>query len=150
MLGMTDEAKDNPCRGALWAMRIAFALVFVINVQCALSFVIWPASFAAAYELDGVAGNAAVQGIGIAFLMWNATYPAFIVQPKRFDVLGWVILAQQAIGLVGETFLLFSLPAGHDVLSSSIMRFIAFDAAGLVIMAITWTIWLFTRKRACG
>ena len=148
MCAMTGEAKDTRNRGALWALRIAFAIVFIINVQCALSFVIWPASYAAAYELEGVAGNAAVQGIGIAFLMWNATYPAFIAQPQRFSVLGWVIIAQQIIGLIGETGLFISLPAGHEVLASSVMRFIVFDAAGLVVMFITWAIWLAARRRA--
>ena len=148
MCAMTGEAKDTRNRGALWALRIAFAIVFIINVQCALSFVIWPASYAAAYELEGVAGNAAVQGIGIAFLMWNATYPAFIAQPQRFNVLGWIIIAQQIVGLVGETGLFISLPAGHEVLASSVMRFIVFDAAGLVVMVITWVIWLAARRRA--
>ena len=117
-------------------VRIAFALVFIINVQCALQFVIWPQSFMGAYELSGAAGAAAVQGIGVAFLMWNATYPAFIAKPDRFKVLGWVIVAQQAIGLIGESLILATLAAGHDLLAASILRFIAFDAAGLVIMLI--------------
>lgn len=30
------------------------------------------------------AGAAAVQGLGVAFLMWNATYPAVIVSPRAF------------------------------------------------------------------
>lgn len=118
-----------------WFARIAFAAVFVINVHCALQFILAPAQSAAAYELGGVAGEAAVRGIGIAFLMWNATYPAFIVAPRRFKVLGWVVLAQQAIGLIGETALYLGLPSGHDVLASSVLRFITFDGAGLVLMA---------------
>ena len=125
-------------RSAIWAIRIAFALVLAVNVQCALQFAFTPGDFAAAYELEGVPGEAAVRGLGIAFLMWNATYPAFIAAPRRFPVLGWVILAQQAIGLVGESALLFGLPAGHDMLAESVTRFIAFDAAGLAIMGITW------------
>ena len=131
-------------KAAAWFARIAFAAVFVVNVQCALSFAFAPADFAGAYELGsaGVAGQAAVRGIGIAFLMWNATYPAFIVAPQRFRVLGWVILAQQAIGLVGESLLFATLPAGHDVLASSVLRFIAFDGAGLVLMGIAFAVML--------
>ncbi len=125
-------------KAATWFARVAFAAVFAVNVQCALSFALSPADFAGAYELSGVAGEAAVRGIGIAFLMWNATYPAFIVAPLRFRVLGWVVLAQQAIGLVGESLLLFGLPAGHDALAASVTRFIAFDAAGLVLMGIAF------------
>ena len=134
-------------KAATWFARVAFAAVFVLNVQCALQFILNPGGFAAAYELSGVAGEAAVRGIGIAFLMWNATYPAFIVAPRRFHVLGWVILAQQAIGLVGETLLLLELPAGHDVLAASITRFIAFDGAGLVLMGVAFACMLIAEKR---
>ena len=129
------KGRASAITAATWFVRIAFAAVFVINVQCALQFTLAPAQSASAYELGGVAGEAAVRGIGIAFLMWNATYPAFIVAPRRFKVLGWVILAQQAIGLVGETALFLGLPGGHDVLAASVLRFIAFDGAGLVLMA---------------
>lgn len=134
-------------KAATWFARVAFAAVFVVNVQCALSFTFSPGDFAAAYELDGVAGEAAVRGIGIAFLMWNATYPAFIVAPMRFRVLGWVILAQQVIGLVGESFLLASLPAGHEALASSVTRFIAFDGGGLVLMGVAFACMLIADKR---
>lgn len=134
-------------KAATWFARVAFAAVFVINVQCALSFALWPEAYAGAYELSGVAGEAAVRGIGIAFLMWNATYPAFIASPKRFVPLGWVILAQQAIGLVGESLLLFGLPAGHDVLAASVMRFIAFDGVGLVVMGAAFAWFLHVNRR---
>lgn len=116
------------------AARIVVAAVFLINVQCALSFVLQPASFAGAYELSGVSGNVAVQGIGVAFLMWNATYSAVIANPRRYRAVFLIVLAQQAIGLVGETAILLGLPAGHEVLAASILRFIAFDAAGLIAM----------------
>lgn len=134
-------------KAATWFARVAFAAVFVVNMQCALTFILNPVDFAAAYELGGVPGEAAIRGIGIAFLMWNATYPAFIVAPQRFRVLGWVILAQQAIGLVGESALLFGLPAGHDVLAASVTRFIAFDGAGLALMGVAFACMLIAEKR---
>ena len=127
--------------------RIAVAIVFVLNVQCALQFVFWPASFAGAYELSGVAGEAAVRGLGVAFLMWNATYPAVIASPRRFRALYVVVLVQQAIGLVGESAILLGLPAGHDVLAASILRFIAFDAAGLIAMAAAFAWLAFNARR---
>lgn len=123
------------------AARVAVAIVFALNVQCALQFALWPEAFAGAYELSGVAGQAAVRGLGVAFLMWNATYPAVIASPRRFRALHAVVLVQQLIGLVGETAILLGLPGGHDVLAASIQRFIAFDAAGLVLMMATF-IWL--------
>lgn len=128
-------------RAATWGARIAVAIVFVVNVQCALSFALWPGSFAGAYELSGVAGDTAVRGIGVAFLMWNATYPLVVWQPRRFRFLFGVILAQQAIGLAGESWILATLPPGHGVLAASIGSFIAFDAFGLVIMAAAFA-WL--------
>lgn len=127
-------------------MRVAFAAVFAMNVQCAVQFALWPADFCAAYELSGVAGEAAVRGIGIAFLMWNVTYPAVIVDPERFRALGWVVLVQQLVGLVGESLLLLTLPAGHDVLAASVLRFVVFDGAGLVLMAAAWACALLTSR----
>ena len=53
------NARDVPAVAA----RIAVALVFALNVQCALQFVLWPGAFAGAYELSGVAGEAAVRSL---------------------------------------------------------------------------------------
>lgn len=137
---------DRPARvrRAAWLVRLAFALVFVINVQCAVSFVLWPDAYAASFEVAGVPGAAAVQGLGIAFLMWNATYPAVIASPLRFRAVAVIVLVQQAIGLVGESWLRLGLPAGHAALSASIERFVLFDAAGLVLMAAAfgWLLWV--------
>lgn len=143
-------ANEQPVRVRRAAMlaRAAYALVFAINVQCAVLFVLWPDAYAPSYELSGVAGAAAVQGMGIAFLMWNATYPAVIANPARFRALAVVVLAQQAIGLAGESWLRWGLPAGHVALSASIERFILFDAAGLVLMgaAFAWLSWVERRE----
>ena len=135
-------------RVARWVVRLAFAAVFAVNVDCALSFIISPEAYMGAYELAGVSGAAAVRGIGVAFLMWNVTYPAFIALPERWPVLGWVILAQQLVGLVGESLILAGLPAGHATLAAGIKLFIASDAAGLVAMAAAFAVWLVLRRRA--
>lgn len=140
-----DVPQGNPrsARAAAVLVRIAFAIVFVVNVQCAASFVLQPDAYAPAYELSGTSGAVAVQGLGIAFLMWNVTYPAVIANPRRFRALGAVVLAQQAIGLAGESWIRLFLPDGHAVLAASIERFIAFDAFGLALMAATfaWMLW---------
>ena len=128
-------------RAAVAAVRLAFAIVFAVNVQCAVSFVLWPGNFTTAYELSGVPGEAAVRGTGVAFLMWNATYPAVIANPRRFRALAVVVVAQQLIGLAGESFILATLPQEHTALAASITRFIAFDAAGLALMAAS-LVWL--------
>ena len=121
--------------------------IFFINVLCAVDFVASPASFAPGYQLEGIPGAVAVQGIGIAFLMWNATYPLFIWKPCRWRVLGWVILAQQAIGLVGELFIASTIPAGNALLTNSIARFVGFDAIGLVIMGASFALLMRASRR---
>lgn len=132
---------------AAWLCRICFAIVFVVNVHCALGYVISPSDFAGGFQLSGAEGAVAVQGIGIAFLMWNATYPLFIVSPQRFRVLGFVVLAQQIIGLIGECAIYFGLPSGFAQLAGSINRFIEFDAFGLIIMTVSFIIFCVLAKR---
>lgn len=136
-----DRQSDKRAVVALWACRVCFVLVFVVNIQCAFSYVFTPESFTGGFQLSGVEGMVAVQGIGVAFLMWNATYPAFIVSPQRFRVLGVIILFQQVIGLIGESAIYLSLPEfGYAQLAHSITRFIVFDAAGLVLMALSFIV----------
>lgn len=123
-------------RIALWAARLAVALVFVVNVQAAVSFLLFPENYLASYELSGVPGTIALQGLAIAFLMWNATYPLVIVDPYRYRVVFGIVLAQQVIGLVGESILLLTMESGHAQLSESILRFISFDSFGLLLMGL--------------
>ncbi|WP_302963988.1 hypothetical protein [uncultured Adlercreutzia sp.] len=133
---------------ATWIVRICFAFVFVVNVQCALGFVFTSEAYMGAYELAGVPGRVGVQGIGVAFLMWNCTYPLVIWQPRRHKTLAGVVLAQQIVGLVGESLIRVTLPAGHDLLASSIDLFITFDAVGLVLMGASFAALLLTSKCA--
>lgn len=109
---------------------------------CAFQFLIAPAQFAGAYQLSGVAGEAAVRALGVVFLMWNVTYPPFIAAPERFSVLGPVILVQQLLGFGGEALIFAGLPAGYEMLGGSILRFMAFDGAGLALMATAYFIFL--------
>lgn len=134
-------------RRAEWFARAVVAIVFAWNLDCALSFIAQPDRYAGSFELAGVPGEAAVRGLGIVFLMWNATYPLVIWRPRRHLALYAVVLAQQAVGLVGETWLLVTLPGGHDALVSSVMRFIAFDGAGLVLMGAAFVGLLMTGGR---
>lgn len=138
------STSDN---AAIWLVRVCFTIVFVWNVLCAVQFIGAPAPFVGAYQLSGIAGEAAIRGMGVVFLMWNATYPLFIYQPARFKVLGAVIVAQQLIGCVGEGVIWASLPSvGYEVLASSILRFMAFDATGLGLMLISSAFCLCRRK----
>jgi len=127
------DRDHEPGRG-VWLARAVVGAVFAVNVACALSFLARPEAYAPGFELSGVPGRALVRGLGILFLMWNATYPPVILQPARHRLLFAVVLAQQAIGLAGEAWLWLVLPEGHDALRATGLRFIVFDGAGLLAL----------------
>jgi len=133
----------------VWFARAAVGAVFVVNVWCALAFILDPASYVAGFELAGVPGTVVVQSFGILFLMWNATFPPVIWDPSKHRTLFGVVLAQQAIGVIGEIALWSTLPTGHDTLLATGLRFLRFDAVGLAAMAVAF---LLTRGRPdrCG
>nr|AHF24240.1 hypothetical protein [uncultured bacterium Contig224] len=129
-------------KAQIWIARVLVTAVFAINVQCAIQFIAWPESYTYAYQLSGASAEAVVRGYGICFLMWNATYPPVIAAPHRYRVLFIVVIAQQLIGLVGESLLLASLgqAAGLGTLAASITRFIIFDGAGAVLLVIAFAL----------
>ncbi|HIW75985.1 hypothetical protein [Gordonibacter sp.] len=137
---MNERTETRGQKAAAFAARVAVALVFVINVQCAVLYVVHPEAYVAGFELPGEEGVIAVRGLGVAFLMWNATYPAVIANPQRFRALYVVVLVQQVIGVVGESWIRLTLPANHAALAATINRFITFDAAGLILMTATFII----------
>jgi len=139
-------SRNNPRRrpSLLWLARFVVGVVFILNVSCALAFLMRPDRYASGFELTGVQGRIMVQAVGILFLMWNATYPLVVMHPYRYRTLFAVVLAQQAIGVVGETWLLASLPAGHPALWATGVRFIVFDGLGLLGMGILF--WLLGRR----
>ena len=136
-----DDPRRNP--SLLWLARIVVGVVFVINVSCAIAFLLRPDRYAPGFELTGVQGRIMVQAIGILFLMWNATYPLVVIHPHRYRPIFAVVLVQQAIGVLGEIWLLASLPAGHPALWATGVRFIVFDGLGLIGMGILF--WLLGR-----
>ena len=123
-----------------WVCSMCFTIVFIVNIHCAISFIVDPGPYAWNFGLRGDSGHFAVRGLGIAFLMWNATYPVFIALPNLFKVVGGIVLAQQLIGLIGESLLLPYLPHASFLFAASIMRFIEFDAFGLLIMTIAFVL----------
>ena len=121
--------------------RLAFALVFAVNVHCAVGYLIHTEAFLPSFDATGEAGIVALRGIGVAFLMWNATYPAVIWDPARFRALAFVVLVQQGIGLAGESWIYLGIPAEYPALMATIRAFIAFDGFGLAVMLAS-TVWL--------
>jgi hypothetical protein len=121
--------------GKKWLARIFVSSVFAANLTAAIPFILSPARFTHGFEVAGVAGEVQVRGMGILFLMWNATYPAVILHPDRNRVLFGIVLVQQVIGLVGEIAMWMMLPAQHLLLRATGTRFILFDGIGLIALS---------------
>ena len=75
-----------------------------------------------------------VRGLGVLFAMWSVAYLPLIAHPDRHRILFGVILAQQVVGLAGESWILATMPPGHAVLAAAGLRFIVFDGLGLVVL----------------
>lgn len=124
----------------LWAARVALALVLAWNLQAALAFILAPDAHAPGFEVGGVPGRVIVRGFGILFLMWNVPYVAALIQPLRQIVPFACAVVAQFIGLMGETWMLVTLPSGHDALRATGLRFIAFDGVGFVLLLVTFAL----------
>ena len=110
-------------------------------------FLLWPERYAPGFELTGAPGAAAVRGLGVLFLMWNVPYAVALWNPLRYRVSLCEAVAMQAIGVVGESLIYFGLPIAYAIARSSIMRFIMFDALGLVMLILALClIYLFQGK----
>jgi hypothetical protein len=123
----------------LWAARFLIAIVVAWNLECALVFLLKPGVFTPGFELTGIPGAAAIRGTAALFVMWNIPYLVALWHPRRNRVSLWEALAMQAVGLAGEGFIFATLAPGHATLSNSLLRFISFDAAGvLALMVAVW------------
>lgn len=124
----------------IWISRLLIFIVTAWNIQAALLFIISPSILVGAYELSGVAGEAAIRGVGVLFLMWNVPYLFAVFHPVRYRLALVFALLMQLTGLIGESYILSTLPIEHAILRTSILRFIAFDGIGLVLLFIAWMV----------
>jgi hypothetical protein len=118
----------------VWGARLLIGVLLFFNLQCALSFLSSADLYAGAFELDGTAGRAMVQGLGLLFVMWNVPYAVAFYHPQRYRVSLYEAVVMQAIGLGGETFLSLAVTGGHEVLLASVHRFMLFDGVGLLLL----------------
>lgn len=119
----------------LWLSRLLIAIVTAWNLQAAAIFFLAPERFAPGFELSGVPGEAAVRGVAVLFVMWNVPYLVALWHPRRHRLSLWQALVMQVIGVLGESYIYATLPAAHVTLRAAILRFAAFDAAGLVLLS---------------
>jgi hypothetical protein len=132
----------------LWAARLLIAVVLAWNLECALVFLLNPGVFAPGFELAGIPGEAAIRGFAVLFIMWNIPYLVAFWHPQRNRLSLGEALAMQTLGVIGESLILFSLPAGHPLLHASLLRFIIFDASG--VAALLGAVLLVPSKLAAG
>ena len=125
-------------RSRIWLVRFLIGIVLAWNVQAGIVFILSPASFVHAYGLSGIPGEATVRGFGVLFMMWNVPYLYAAIDPVRFRMGLVFALWMQSIGLLGESYIYFTLPLGENILRISVLRFILFDGAGLVILLIAF------------
>lgn len=140
----THSKKDNQSV-KLNLARALIGVVLLVNVQSALSFLIWPSAYAGGFELSGEVGDAMLRGMGVLFLMWNVPYAVALWHPIRHRISLYEAVAMQTIGLVGETFIYTSLPAVHSLARASLARFIVFDSLGLLFLVAA--VWLIRMRR---
>ena len=110
--------------------------VMFINIQCAVSFLAAPDRFLNSFELVGSPGMVMIQGLGMLFLMWNVPYGFALWNPIRNRVSLYEAIAMQSIGLVGEIVLVLKMVEGHTNLINTGLRFIGFDAVGLLCLGV--------------
>ena len=122
-------------RARLWLARLLILAVTAWNLQAALVFMLWPQVFTPGFMLSGVPGETAVRGVGVLFVMWNIPYLVAIWQPARYRLVLQLALAMQVTGVLGEVLIFLGVPVEYAMLRSSLSRFIAFDAAGILLLA---------------
>ncbi len=136
----------NKQKQVVWIARILVAIVTFLNLQAAFAFMLHPENFYQGFELTGEPGVALIRGMGLLFLMWNIPYLVAVWHPLRHFTSLVEAVVMQAIGVLGESILLFTLPGEHPVLESSVLRFIYFDGSGLLVLLIALLL-VFTCRR---
>jgi hypothetical protein len=131
----------------IWIARALIGVVLIINLDAAFSFLFSPGDFAPAFELSGQPGIAMIRGVGLLFLMWNVPYVIALINPIQFSIALLSAVVMQAIGVIGETFILLSVTGSHPQITASTTRFIIFDAGGLVVLLLAGWIVIQSQKR---
>lgn len=125
---------------SLWLARILIGAVLLVNLECALAFLWHPQVYMGGFGLSGEAGAGMLRAMGLLFVMWNVPYAFALSHPVKHRVSLTEALIMQAIGLVGETLILFTGNFQNPAITDSVQRFILFDGAGLLLLALAFGI----------
>lgn len=124
--------------------RLLIGLVAFLNLQCAFLFLFHPGDYLLGFELSGAPGRAAVQGMGVLFVMWNIPYLLAVWNPFHNYAALLAALIMQLTGVLGETWIFMGVPVQNAVLRAAITRFILFDFGGLLLLG--WAFALVRRE----
>jgi uncharacterized membrane protein YesL len=135
-----ETSSNQKLNTRVWIARALIGLVTFFNLQAAFLFLFSPQAYAPGFELSGAAGTAMVQGMGLLFVMWNVPYVFALLDPIRNRRSHLEAVIMQAVGVVGETALLWALPGAHPLIHASVLRFIVFDGSGLLLLLVAWLV----------
>ncbi len=124
--------------------RLLIGVVLLWNVQAAVLFLVFPQEYLSSLMLTGEVGEKVIQSLGILFVMWNVPYFLAILSPEKERLLLLACILMQAIGLIGESILFLDLSPQLQPVKQTVLRFILFDSAGLLLLVIAW--WLSRRQ----
>ena len=125
-------------KNRLYLSRLLIGAVLFFNLQCALAFLANPAAYTAGFGLSGAAGAGMLRGMGLLFVMWNVPYVFACYHPVKFRISLVEAIIMQTIGLLGETWILFSTDYQNPLITSTVLRFIVFDGGGLVLLLLAF------------
>jgi len=127
-------------KNRLWLARALIGIVLFFNLQCALAFLWQPQTYMAGFGLGGESGRGMTRALGLLFVMWNVPYVFACVHPIKYRISLIEAVIMQAIGLAGETWILFSGNYQSAMIQSSVERFILFDGIGLVLLILAFAL----------
>ena len=125
--------------------RILIGLVFIANIQCALVFLINPSPYIVGFGLEGAAGEQIVRALGLLFVMWNVPYAFALAHPRKHRMSLIEAVIMQAVGLIGETCILWFGGPYPLPIETTLTRFILFDGIGLIFLLIA--VWLVRKDK---
>ncbi len=127
-------------KNRLWSARALIGIVLFFNLQCALLFLWRPGDYMAGFGLGSVAGMGMLRALGLLFLMWNVPCVFACLHPIKYRISLLEALIMQAIGLLGETLILFCGNYQDATIRSTVTRFILFDGMGLALLLLAFAL----------
>lgn len=121
----------------VWVSRSIIAIVFGMNILCALFFILTPERYTSAFELSVGTGGVIVRGMGILFLMWNVPYFVAMLHPLKHRLSLIEACVMQFFGAGGEIILLLGMINTQSRQRITLERFAIFDGLGLLLLLVS-------------